>query len=57
MASMIPLAIGICLDVYIVARVIVDSRGVAGIVAASLLGIFIVFWLLLPRAVRRASTA
>jgi hypothetical protein len=55
MASMIPLAIGICLDVYIVARVIVDSRGVAGIVAASLLAIFIVFWLLLPRAVRRAS--
>jgi DMSO reductase anchor subunit len=56
MASMIPLAIGICLDVYIVARVIVDSRGVAGIVAASLLAVFIVFWLLLPRAIRRAST-
>jgi Family of unknown function (DUF6328) len=56
MASMIPLAIGICLDVYIVARVIVDSRGVAGIVAGSLLAVFIVFWLLLPRAVRRAST-
>ena len=55
MASMIPLAIGICLDVYIVARVIVDSRGVAGIVAASLLGIFIVFWLLLPRAIRVAG--
>jgi uncharacterized protein DUF6328 len=55
MASMIPLAIGICLDVYIVARVIVDSRGVAAIVAASLLAVFIVFWLLLPRAVRRAS--
>ena len=56
MASMIPLAIGICLDVYIVARVIVDSRGVAAIVAASLLAVFIVFWLLLPRAIRRAST-
>src|SRR6476620_2244399 len=56
MASMIPLAIGICLDVYIVARVIVDSREVAGIVAASLLAVFIVFWLLLPRAVHRASS-
>jgi len=56
MASMAPLAMGICLDVYIVARVIADSRGLAGIVAGSLLAIFIVFWLLLPRAVRRAST-
>src|SRR5258706_5540678 len=53
MASMAPLAVGICLDVYVVARVAVGSRGVAGIVAVSLLGVFIVFWLLLPRAVRR----
>jgi len=53
MASMAPLAIGICLDIYVVARVLADSRGVAGIVAASLLVVFIVFWLLLPRAVRR----
>ena len=53
MASMAPLAVGICLDVYVVARVIVGSRGVAGLVAASLLGVFIVFWLLLPRAVGR----
>ena len=52
MASMAPLAVGICLDVYVVARVIVASRGVAGIVAASLLGVFIAFWLVLPRAVR-----
>jgi predicted permease len=53
MASMAPLAAGICLDVYVVARVIVGSRGIAGVLAASLLGVFIVFWLLLPRAVRR----
>jgi cytochrome bd-type quinol oxidase subunit 2 len=53
MASMAPLAIGICLDVYLVARIIADSRGVAGIVAISLLAVFVVFWLLLPRAVRR----
>ena len=52
MASMAPLAVGICLDVYVVARVIVASRGIAGIVAVSLLGVFIVFWLVLPRAVR-----
>ena len=53
MGSMAPLAAGICLDVYVVARVIVGSRGVAGVLAAFLLGVFILFWLLLPRAVRR----
>ena len=53
MASLAPLAVGICLDVYVVARIIAGSRGVAGIVAAFLLGIFLAFWLLLPRAVRR----
>jgi uncharacterized membrane protein len=54
MASMAPLAAGICLEVYVVARLIIASRVVAGIVAASLLGVFIVFWLVLPRAVRRS---
>jgi Family of unknown function (DUF6328) len=52
MASMAPLAVGICLDVYVVAWVIVGSRGVAGTVAVLLLGVFTAFWLLLPRAVR-----
>jgi uncharacterized protein DUF6328 len=55
MASMAPLAIGICLEVYVVARVLAESRGIAGFVAASLLLVFIVFWLLLPRAVHRGS--
>ena len=57
MASMVPLAVGICLDVYVVARVIVGSRWVAGLVAVFLFGVFIVFWLLLPRAVRRWRSA
>jgi hypothetical protein len=56
MASMAPLAIGICLDVYVVSRVIVGTRAVAGIVAASLLVVCIVFWWLLPRAVHRFRT-
>jgi len=55
MASMAPLAIGICLDVYVVARVIVGSARIAAMIAASLLGVFLAFWLLLPRAVRRRS--
>ena len=36
MGSMAPLAVGICLDIYVVARVIVGTRGVAATVAASL---------------------
>jgi uncharacterized protein DUF6328 len=49
MASMAPLALGICLEVYVVARMIVGSRVGAVIVAVPLLGVFIVFWLLVPR--------
>ncbi len=53
MASMAPLAAGICLDVYIVGRVILDSSVGAAIIAALLLGVFIVFWLVVPRLARR----
>ena len=53
MSSMAPLAFGICLDVYVIARIIAGSRGVAGVIAAFLFGIFLVFWVLMPRAVRR----
>ena len=52
MASMVPLAIGICLDVYLVARLIVGSATIASVIAVPLFAVFIVFWLLLPRAVR-----
>ena len=55
MASMAPLAVGLCLDIYLVARVIVGTRGVAATVAASLLGVFIVLWMLLPRVSRSRS--
>ena len=57
MASLAPLALGLCLDIYLVARVIVGTRGVAATVAASLLGVFIVLWLVLPRLSRSRSTA
>jgi DMSO reductase anchor subunit len=57
MASMVPLAIGICLDVYVIARIIAGSRAVAGVVAGFLLVVFLVFWLLMPRAVRRRGAS
>jgi len=53
MASMAPLAAGICLDVYIVARAILGTSVGAAIIAALLLGVFIVFWLVVPRRARR----
>ena len=53
MASMAPLAAGICLDVYIVARVILGTSVGAAIIAALLLGVFIVFWLVVPRRARQ----
>jgi hypothetical protein len=52
MASMAPLAIGICLDIYVVARVIIGERRLATAVALPLLGVFVAFWLLLPRLAR-----
>ncbi len=53
MASMVPLAVGICLDVYLIARVILGTRPVAAVVAVLLLGVFFVFWRLLPQRARR----
>ena len=52
-ASMAPLAVGICLDVYVVARVILGTTLGAAILATILFGVFIVFWLVLPRRARR----
>jgi hypothetical protein len=53
MASMIPLAIGITLDIYVIARVILDSSGGAIAIAVLMLVVFVVFWRVLPQAARR----
>jgi len=53
MASMVPLAVGICLDVYLIARVILGTSGPAVIVAVLLLGVFFVFWRVIPQRARR----
>ena len=49
LASMLPLAVGLCLDFYVVVSVIIDSRWGAGL-AAALFAVFVFFWLLLPRS-------
>ena len=53
MASMAPLAAGICLEIYIVARVILGTMAGAAIVAILSLAVFVVFWLVVPRVSRR----
>jgi hypothetical protein len=50
MWSMVPLAAGICLDVYLVSRLVLGSPFVAATVALMLLGVLALFWLVLPRS-------
>jgi hypothetical protein len=45
--SMLPLAVGICLDFYLIAGVIV-GRG-AGALATGIFAVFVILWLALPR--------
>jgi hypothetical protein len=53
LASMAPLAVGICLEIYIVARVTLGTNIAAAIMATVSLAVFTVFWLILPRLARR----
>jgi hypothetical protein len=53
LASMVPLAVGICLEIYIVARVTLGTNIAAAIMATVSLAVFTVFWLILPRLARR----
>ena len=52
LASMFPLALAICLEVYLVARIIFDDQAFSALVAAALLLVFAALWLLLPRRYR-----
>ena len=47
--SMLPLALGICLDVYLIARVIINRPWVS-LLAVALFAIFMALWFVLPHA-------
>lgn len=47
--SMCPLALGICLDFYLVARLILGGGALVPILATGLLVVFVVLWFLMPR--------
>jgi hypothetical protein len=51
-AGMWPLAIGICLDLYVVGFV-VASADWAGAISLALFAVFVAFWMLFPNARRR----
>jgi hypothetical protein len=52
LASMLPLALGLCLDVYLIGRVTLEGSGASLVVAAGLFLVFLVLWLLLPQRER-----
>ena len=51
LASMVPLALGICTDFFIVASIVIDES-TAGAIAGLLLAIFLTLWFVVPRLSR-----
>jgi len=49
LASMFPLALGLSLDVYLIARVVFGTAGVGIAFAAVLLVLLMMLWIVLPR--------
>jgi hypothetical protein len=45
---MLPLAVGISLDLYLIGRVIAGSVG-AGVLSAGVFTVYVILWFLLPR--------
>ncbi len=57
--SMVPLALGIALDFYVVTLMVTEARDLSTLLATALLFVFAIFWFALPRWVknrRRGST-
>ena len=49
LASMFPLALGMSLDVYLIARVVFGTPGIGLVFSAVLLALLILLWMVLPR--------
>jgi len=49
LVSMIPLAISICLEFYLVGQIILGNTGLAVLLSIGLFMMFFVFWIALPR--------
>ena len=53
LASLFPLAIGLCLEVYLIGVVIFKGHGPGALAAAALFLIFMIFWIWVPRREQR----
>ena len=49
LASMLPLAVGLSLDVYLIARLVLGAPGPACAAAAALFAVMLFFWFAFPR--------
>jgi len=56
LASMLPLALGLCVEVYLVGAAILEAGWLAAVIAAVLLAVFAWLWILLPRRERERET-
>jgi hypothetical protein len=50
MWSMVPLVAGMCIDLFLVARLGLGNRLSALLVSAALLGVFVLLWVVLPKS-------
>ena len=49
LVSMLPLLLGICLDFFLVATMVLENWWLAGILAGMLMLVFVALWFVLPR--------
>lgn len=48
-ASMVPLAVGLALDIYLISRIVLGSAAASTAVAGALLVLFLALWIVVPR--------
>jgi hypothetical protein len=56
LAGMAPLVLGLCLEIYLVSRVIVEQEWIAAVSAAGAFVFFLVLWVGLPRRERASAS-
>jgi small-conductance mechanosensitive channel len=48
LASMFPLAVALCLDIYLISRIILERGAFSAVIAAMLLAVIFILWIVLP---------
>ena len=49
LASMVPLSVGLCLEVYLIGIIVLKGHAIGAVTAAALFLIFMIFWIWVPR--------